>query len=503
MIKKNYDSDFCGSLPLHQINLIQPYGYLFVANKSDLRIIQASENVNDLLGEPVDQVVGKSLEQFIRQEEADLLKGRFGSGIDEKVPLTINLTRNDAARRYIALVHVKSDYVVLEVEEAGDESTFLDVFQELKYVMAEINRAETVAAASKVVVEQLKKLSGFDKILMYQFDEQWNGTVIAEVKEDGMEEYLGHKFPASDIPKQARKLYLKNSYRLIPSREYTPVKLYPVINPVSNTFIDLSDCNLRAVAAVHLEYMKNMKIRASMSVRVIRDDKLWGLISCHHKEPMYLNYEMCSVFELLSSVISNKISSLESGEEYQFVNSLQEKKTQIIENVYSEKDLVAGMLKQDLKITDLFSAGGAAVSYRGSIETTGEVPDNEELKNLIYWLQSKPEDKVYHTSNLSSEYDFGSAFSKQASGMISIPVNADRGEYIMMFRPEVVTTVKWGGNPDEAINFESNGVKYHPRSSFGSWQEVVKQTAEAWKEEEVEVAENLRSFIFEYSAKTL
>ncbi len=503
MNKKNFDSDFCGSLPLHQINMIQAYGYLLVLEREDLKIIQASENVNEIFGLGVQQLVRTSFRDYITKEEADSLYLKFQTGIVEKVPLSLTIKTEGYAGRFIAVAHVKNEYLILEIEKAGQENSFLDVFQELKYVMAEINRSESVSEASSVVVYQLKKLSGFDRILMYRFDDDWNGTVIAEVKEEGMDPYLGLKFPASDIPKQARALYLKNPYRLIPSGDYTPVRLYPVINPVSQAFIDLSDCNLRAVAGVHLEYMRNMKISASMSIRVIRNDKLWGLISCHHRSPKYLNYETCSVFELLSSVISNKISSIEHKEFFQYINSLQEKKSRLIANTYSCLNLRGGLLEQDINIADLFNAGGAALIYKGKTTCIGNVPDEEDLKNLIYWLQSKGDEKVYSSRNLPGEYEQAANYKETASGIISIPIDSVNGEYLVVFRPEVITTVTWGGNPEEAIRFEADKQKYHPRNSFSAWQEIVSQTSLPWREEELEVAESLRSFIFEFTTKYL
>lgn len=503
MNKKNFDSDFCGSLPLHQINMIQSYGYLLVLEREDLKIIQASENANEIFGLAVQQLVRTSFRDYITKEEADNLYFKFQTDIIEKVPLPLTIKTEGYTGRFVAIAHVKNGYLILEIEKAGEENSFLNVFQELKYVMAEINRSESASQASSVVVHQLKKLSGFDRILMYKFDEDWNGTVIAEVKEDDMDAYLGLKFPASDVPRQARNLYLKNPYRLIPSRDYTPVKLYPVINPVSQAFIDLSDCNLRAVAGVHLEYMKNMKISASMSIRVIRNDKLWGLISCHHRSPKYLSYEVCSVFELLSSVISNKIASIENKEFFQYTSALQEKKSRLIGNTYSYLNLSEGLLNQDINVADLFNAKGAVLTFKGTTSRIGDVPDEEDLKNLIYWLQSKGDEEVYSSRNLPGEYEQAASYQEKVSGILSIPIDAEKGEYLIVFRPEVITTVTWGGNPEEAIRFEADRQKYHPRNSFSAWQEIVSQTSLPWTEQELEVAESLRSFIFEFTTKHL
>lgn len=503
MSRKNYDSDFCGSLPLHHINLIQPHGYLLVIKASDLSILQTSENASDIFGKNVQQVIGNSFADYIQADQADALRLRFQTGLADKVPVSFTIDKDNQIREYVGIVHVKEDYLIIEMGNAEEERPFHRVFQDLKYIMARINAATSVKEASSITVKELKQLSGFDRILMYQFDEEWNGTVIAEEMEEGMDSYEGLRFPASDIPRQARELYKRNPYRLIPAREYTPVRIYPVINPATHTFIDLSDCNLRAVPAVHLEYMANMKISASMSIRVMWNDKLWGLISCHHRDPKYLSYEMCAVFELLSSVISTKISSIQNNEEMQFVNVLQNKRSDIIDAIYAGNSLEEGLLSGDINIGELLNGDGIAIFYRGKFQTRGNVPEKEELNNLIYWLQSKSGDNVYHTSALPAEYDQAYQFYSIASGLLSIPINASKGEYVLVFRPEVIKTVNWGGNPENAINFEEGGKKYHPRNSFGIWQETVKQTSLPWRPEELSVADNLRSFIFEYTTKSL
>lgn len=498
--KQNYDSEFCGSLPLHHVNMIQPHGYLLVLNRETLNIIQVSENVQELLGKAAAEVINTPLGSYISEAELKHLQGRFIA--EDKVPLTLNIN----GQRVLVLVHTKSNYILLELEKAGEslERSFIDVFQEVKYSMAAIDAASSVQEACNTAIHELKKISGFDGVLMYKFDESWNGTVIAEEKEEGLEHYLGLTFPASDVPKQARQLYLKNPYRLIPNRNYTPVRLYPVINPLSHSFTDLSDCNLRSVAAVHLEYMESMGIVASMSIRVICNERLWGLISCHHKTAHHLNFELCSMFELLSGVISNKITSITNKEEYDFVNDLQSQRAVLTEHIYAQNDIVKGLLHAgDDNILSLFKASGAVIALGGKTESTGEVPDSEYLENLLLWLQGKGINKVYATDHLTDVYDEAAAYSDTASGMLVIPVDAAIGDYIICFRPERLHTISWGGNPNEAINFEQDGRNYHPRKSFQRWQETVKNTSLPWHGQELNVAETLRSFIFEFKTRQL
>ncbi|WP_413666732.1 GAF domain-containing protein [Mucilaginibacter sp. Mucisp86] len=498
--KTTYDSEFCGSLPLNYINVIQSYGYLLVLDQVSFHILQLSENCTDLFQEDFHEITGKELGKFADVEQLKDLQRRFAGRSKEKIPLTLSIS----GRRLLALAHFKDALIILEIEGADQpvERSFTNVYEEVKYAMAAIEAAETIEDASRTAVHELRKITGFDGVMMYRFDEDWNGTVIAEEKEGDLEHYLGHTFPASDVPKQARELYLKNSYRLIPDREYLPVRLYPVINPVTNAFIDLSDCNLRGVAAVHLEYLKNMNVDASMSIRVIYNNTLWGLIACHHQTPHYLNFELCSVCELVSSVISNRIAAILNKDVFERERELQRQQTGLIAQVYAAQDVLAGLMpEQGINFMAAFRATGAIAVYQGIYHVTGDVPEKDTVENLLLWLQNKNTDGVFSTDRLPELFDEIVPFTAIASGLMAIPIDKERGEYLLAFRPEVVQTINWGGNPGKTINFDPDGTKYHPRASFKIWKEQVYQTAEAWNKQELDTAENLRTFIYEFKTK--
>jgi len=501
MSKRNYDSEFCGSLPLHHINQIQPYGYLLVLSRDNLEIIQASENVSDLFGKDVAEVIGLSLNDFIGKTESEVIRDKFLKPVEGKIPVNLTLNANNSNIEYIALIHAKPEYLIVEIEKLSVKSSFTELYQSIKFIMSEINAADTITDICQRSVSSLKNLAGFDRVLMYQFDADWNGTVIAEDKEGNMEPYVGLKFPASDIPKQARALYLKNPFRLIPNREDKPVRIYPIINPLTNSFIDLTDCNLRSVAGVHLEYMQNMGIKASMSIRIICNGVLWGLISCHHKEPKYLSYEMCSVFELLSELISSKITSVLYQQQFQYKTSLWDKKRSVLEGIYSSNNFFTDLVNKDEELLALFESTGVAVVYNGKVHLHGVTPDIEEIKHLVFWLQHKNLTEVYAETNLSAAFELASGYVANASGLLTIPMGNKNEDFLLFFRSEVQTTVSWGGDPGKAISFEADGKKYHPRNSFSIWQETVKETSLPWSGELIEVAESIRTFIFEYSTK--
>lgn len=490
---KNYDSEFCGRVPLHQTNTIQPHGVLLVVSKDDFSILQASENAEAIFGVPVLDLVKQKLTLFLPEQEIAQLGSLIREKQGGKLPFLFSL----ADQRFLSEVEQQPNYLILEIEAEPhpekEADSFVSIYQEVKMAMSAIEACATTEETCRVVARELKKLSGFDKVMVYRFDDAWNGDVLAEEMEEGMESYLGLKFPASDIPKQARELYKKTPYRLIPTTEYAPVKLYPVINPLTNAFTDLSNSNLRSVANVHLEYLRNMHVTASMSTRILKEGELWGLIACHHRTANYLSYEMCSVFELLSSVITAKISAVQNKDSFIYKNSKQALHTKVVEQVLLNGDLYA---ERELLI-HLLDADGVAIITNGNIQTAGATPQVQQIEDLIYWLQANNINTIYHQISLSQVYEAAEGFSEKGSGMLALPIEMEKGDYILAFRGEAVQSISWGGNPDEAIQFEADGKKYHPRASFEIWQQTVRHTAKPWKKETIEVADHFRNFLVE------
>jgi two-component system, chemotaxis family, sensor kinase Cph1 len=488
---KNYDSEFCGSLPIHMINVLQAYGALIVVNKESGEIIQVSENVAPIAGKFLNDLIGLHISALIEGHPHVYFS-------KEKVPTVIDF----GGRKYLGFIHNKPTYYIIELNlesetEAIDRS-FIDVYLELRDVMAIIENTVPLNQAAEKVAKELKKISQFDKVMIYRFDENWNGHVIAEEKEADMESYMNFTFPASDIPKQARDLYEKNPYRFIPDTGYKPVKLHPVINPATNTFIDVSDCNARGVSSVHLEYLTNMNVRASMSTRIMKDGKLWGLIACHHKTPVRMNFKICAIFELLSNIFSSKISTLENKEDHLLNSSLADIYTSLVEETFKSGNVAESLLYHDVNLLNLFNAGGVVITGNNKIKR-GQVPDAQEIEDLMLWLQTMNTEEIYVTDRLPEAYDYATEYKNIASGLIAIPVDSSRDEYILVFRPEVIQTINWGGDPETRINFEEDMKTYHPRFSFKLWQELVKGTSLPWRKEEIAMAENLQEFLRDFN----
>lgn len=490
---KNYDSGFCGSLPLQFINQIQDFGFLLVTDTSS-RIIQVSENIEQFTSLRISELIDTAFHSIIGMPAFQSIHDQVISS-KGKLPFSIHIMEHS----YNAMVHQKDGQFIFELEPAQQKATsFNDFFHAFKYMMNDLSGIETIEALSENVLRQLKSLLQLDRIMIYQFDKDWNGMVIGEVHAEDMEPYLGLKFPASDVPRQARALYEKNAFRMIPNREFTPVKLFPIINSVTSKFTDLSECNLRSVAGVHLEYLKNMNVKASMSMRLMVNGKLWGLISCHHKSPMKLDFEQCALFEVLSTIISNQITVIVNKQYFDRVKVLQDIKSRIVQQVMDKNHLTGGLLEDKQDILDLFGAEGVMINGRDSRQTIGKVPQEEMMDDLIMWLRSNNVEGLFYSDSYSLLNDTALDYKELGSGIIVLPIHAETNEFIIGFRPEEVKSVNWGGNPNEAIQFESDGKKYHPRNSFKLWQETVKGVSRPWLEEELTVAEQLRNFAVEF-----
>lgn len=494
----SYEAEVCGKVPLHQTNLIQPHGVLIVVKSEDLQVVQVSENIDSIFGHTAKEVVQQPLSRWIGESGVNTIRERLGSQSKARLPFLLELN----GRSQLAMVQQSGSFLLIEIELnmelSAQSDSLMQMYQELKYIMSKIESSDTVATTCETVVKELKQLSGFDKVMLYRFDEEWNGDVIAEAKEESMDAYIGLKFPASDIPPQARALYKKAAFRLIPAVNYEPVRLYPILNPVTNAFTDLSDSALRSVAGVHIQYLRNMGVQASMSTRILVDGELWGLIACHHIEPRYLSFQTCWLFELVSIAISAKINAVQKSDGFHFRTRMQEHYNRLVAACYREDALSYALSANGEDLLKLLNADGVALVFDRSIETVGETPDDISIEDLVLWLQSSTDPGIYHQPSLSAVFEPAEAYSEACSGLLSLPIQADRGSFILAFRKEAVREVFWGGNPNEAVQFEPDKIKYHPRASFKMWQQSVEKTAIPWTEHQLYYAGLLRNFVVEF-----
>lgn len=494
------NADFCGSIPLNFLNLVQSHGVLLVLKHENFTIVQASENTEAVLDIAAEQLLQRSLEEFIDREQLQLLRAKLAQwGMHSYLPLTLQWQTGSGIKTFTATLHRKEAYLLLELEEMQQPAAvaFTNMYQEIAYAVSALKEASSLEELSRIATVELRNLSGFDRIMVYRFDTDWNGTVIAEAQAPDMaDSYLGLHFPASDVPRQARELYTKTPYRIIANAEAPAAKLYPVLNPLTGGLTDISSCVLRAVPLVHLEYLHNMGVRTSMSTPIIVGNQLWGLISCHHRQPKQLSFEARASFEIISGIIAAQISSQEKEESFRYRARLHKAELKLLEQLYSKKQLEEGLLNNPAYLLDLLEVTGIALVTPATYETAGEVPPERMVRNLIKWLSRYNKEKIFTTDSLPQLFSDAMKCRDIASGLIAVQITGSK-QYLLGFRPEVIKSVNWGGNPNEAIKFEPDRKQYHPRNSFKLWKERVEYTSEPWLPEVLEAVQHLRTAILE------
>ena len=332
--------------------------------------------------------------------------------------------------------------------------------------------------------------------MLYQFDSNWHGRVIAEDIDpgSGYESYQHHHFPASDIPRQARELYRLNRTRLIANTGYTPCAIEPRLNPVTGRPLDLTYSTLRSVSPIHVEYLRNMEVGASMSVSIMMGGELWGLIACHHRTPHLVPYDIRLECDHLAQVFALKLSARLLADETEYRLQLVKIHNSVLASMAEHEQVVDGLLRCESDILKLGAATGVAVWMSGSLHLLGKTPNEDQVKQLIAWLDQSGAGDVFQTDSLSETYPEASAFKRHASGLLAVAMPRFRTNCLLWFRPEIIQTINWAGDP-EARTAAPGDARVHPRKSFETWKQVVHRKSLPWRNEEVAAGASLSDSI--------
>lgn len=493
------DLTTCDREPIHIPGSIQPHGFLFALAEPDLLVMQASSNVTDYLGLEINQVVGAPLTKVFDQSQADhLIKVLQRAELDESPVYLRTVSSPVTGRAFYAIAHRFAGAIIVEFEptDSGTEISFQELYSVVRKFVARLRTASTLEALAQLACNEIRRLTGFDRVLVYKFAESWNGHVIAESRTETCSSFLDLWFPASDIPQQARNLYALNRFRLIADAAYRPVPLTPAVNPATGKPLDMSFAALRSVSPVHIEYLKNMGVVSSMSLSVLVNDKrLWGLISCHHSAPRLIPFNLRTACDLLSQSFSVHVEAVEQRAEYERRIVLKSLTARLLGFMAQEEDFIAGLTRHPEELLRFAQAQGAAVLYRGHCITLGICPEEKQIWRLADWLIERGRDEVYHTDALGSAID-GEPFRERASGLLAISISKLHKSYVLWFRPEVVQTVKWSGDPHKPVESgDAESGRLSPRKSFEIWKQIVHGRSSPWELAEQEAALELRNAI--------
>ncbi|WP_022721398.1 ATP-binding protein [Rhodopseudomonas sp. B29] len=480
--------DACATEPIRVPGAIQPYGALLVVGFADLDVLHRSANVAELVG--LDLKPGDRLSVFPDLADVCDQTRRWLGGDDYVLLCVVRIGGRDVQLS----AHRSEQGVVLEFESPPREEdvSLAALYPRLRDFLDRISRASDVSAIAEEAVREVRALTRFDRVLLYSFDDKGDGTVLAEDGNGVLPSYLGLRFPASDIPPQARDLYRLNRIRLIADCDYQPVPIEPAVSPLDGTLLDLSRAALRSVSPVHLEYMRNMGTATSMSISILIDGELWGLISGHSRAPMIVNAQLRTACDILGQIVS-----LQIGSKLQAISSAERLELKSVETRLLGKLTVAPSYQRGLAghpqlWMRLANASGAAVVVQDNVLTAGETPPERAIRELAKWLFDEQHD-LLATASLASMWGGGEAIAQTASGVLAVSISQIRPDYIIWFRPEVVRTIEWGGDPTKPALGESG--RLHPRKSFDMWKQQVRLHALPWTSAEVDNAASFRASI--------
>jgi light-regulated signal transduction histidine kinase (bacteriophytochrome) len=470
---------------------------LLVLREPELDIIQVSGNSHDVIGYAPSELLGHPLSKVLRESYIQDIQRCLAEDFTSANPLDLVIDGDDGSTQFDGIVHRWDGAVILELEpkQAGGEPDFFNFYHQVKGPISRIQKATTLLEMSQVVVKEVRRLTGFERVMVYQFNADGAGTVIAE-DTDQETPYLNLRYPASDIPKQARRLYQMNWLRLIPHAVYEPVGLVPEVNPLTGQPLDLSMAVLRSVSPIHLEYLQNMGVTASMSVSLLHNQQLWGLIACHHSSPKYIPYHIRTICEFIGQVMSAELANKTDSEDSHYKQLLKSRQTKFVEELSQAEHFLAGVEQHKAQLLELVSSTGAVICSEEKCIRIGAAPDETTIHDLLNWIKPHFQDGIFQTQALPNQFPAAEAYQDIASGVLALEISKLHKNYILWFRPEVVQTVNWGGNPNKPVEVMNDGtLRMSPRQSFDRWQEEVSGTALPWKPYEVDAIAELRNLI--------
>jgi light-regulated signal transduction histidine kinase (bacteriophytochrome) len=493
------DLDACANEPIHIIGQIQSHGMLFALSEPDLIVRQVSVNVDVLLGKSPDYFLGSSLELVLGAPQYDVFLARLR--VDDLVPeKALRVVVGSRGLEMNCVAHRYDGVLIVEFERATGAHTFppSELSANMHVLLARMERASDTLDYSRVAASEMHRLAGFDRVMVYRFDADWNGEVIAEVgivvepEEPNRISYLGMSFPASDIPAQARQLFLINSVRAIADIDSTPVAIVPEIGPTTRRPLDMTLTFLRSPSPVHVEYLRNIGIRSSLAVSIVVEKRLWGMIACHHHVPRAIDCSTRAVCDMIARNLALQVALRNAEEAKQSRLSSAEQLEGYAEAVEGSNAGVNAESLREARFLDLFDADGLVTCLGGIVSSLGVAPAPESLLSVITKLQTIALRGIASSDMLRALDERAESFSGEASGALYIGLSKQSGDYLLFLRRELIATVIWAGNPDKAVNVDLAG-KLHPRRSFAAWQETVRGRARPWSGQDLENARSLRT----------
>jgi light-regulated signal transduction histidine kinase (bacteriophytochrome) len=491
------DLTACDREPITRLERVQAFGFL-LAMSSDWVVRRASENTAQLLGIAPSAAIGAKVDTLLDRQALHDIRNRM---------LSLYLTRGTERLFGIALVknrnlfdvsvHQAGEFFILEGEPSID-ATATDAALLVRRAMSRLATRATLESFHTDAARQIRAITGFDRVMIYRFDDSGDGEVIAEALSASMESYLGLHYPASDIPAQARELYLKNPFRIIADVNAPSIE---VLNTEARAVpLDLTLSVTRAVSPIHIEYLQNMGVGASMSISIIADRKLWGLIACHHGTAKLPSFVIRTSAELFGHMYSLSLESRLREQSAKQQERLTQATRQILDGVVGDDALLARAEWLQEVVRDVIGGQGTAIVFRGAVSVAGDAPNLDVIEDIVTKLKSSASSMVTCTDQLAVFVPSAAGCTDVAAGMMAIPISSSPRDYLILFRREVLREVRWAGNPRKPVHSDPDA-RISPRKSFAVFEDKVVGRSLRFTAWERQSAEVIRSALIEVVLK--
>jgi len=484
------DLSNCDKEPIHIIGRIQPHGFLMVIDSHSFLIEQISDNMMGFVPcIPSQQWLGKSIFDLLPEESQEWFENDFLINGHDIIEL--------CQQKFYGFNHLSAEKIIVECEPYSDPSPNenLKEMEKLSQLKEQLNQLEDPVRMANLVAKEMQKYLDYDRINVIRFDRNWNSEVIGESLKGESDAFMGHRFPASDIPTPARNLLLRKTIRQIPDVKAKAVDIIPYINPSTGAPTDILKSELRNPSEIHLEYLRNMEVRSTISFSIIAKDKLWGLISCHNYKPIFINAWKRRMCFLMTQSLASEIASNQKSADLISFKQLTQQRLSIVESLEKHKDLTAGLGQEKLNMLIANEGNGAAILLNQKFYSYGPTPSEGEIKNMVDWLVHHNDKKIFCTRSLWKLFPEALTYKDTACGLLALEISKYNHEYLLFFKPEIPRIRIWAGNPEKPEL--KDGDYIHPRKSFKKWEEIVRGKSKKWSKNELDV---VKTFVKDLTA---
>jgi chemotaxis family two-component system sensor kinase Cph1 len=482
----------CKTAVLHKIDKIQSYGCLLVIDKQTQLLLACSDNCKSLLNKTSEQLLGQDWREALPGVKLTLLSPN-SDATDSTISRVMEI---ELEHKTLTLAHHSVDnYCIVEIEPVTETMPATAHHIKVDYIQ-KLSKLTTAKECASLLMHKVAELIGFDRVLLYKFLPDWHGEVIDEVLQPKMKGFLGLKFPASDVPANARRMYTLNQQRLIAN---VTAPTSSIVWNKDDIDLDLTWSQLRAVHPVHIQYLKNLAVEASFSVSLVCNGELWGLLACHHLSAKHIPFSVRQACEELSQLNSLHMAGLLRSETDLHRYNYRSQFSAINGALQGCVDAYKAINSNIEELKQLLNADGIWHHLDGSDYYNGQVPDDLSMSLLGNWLAQFDRHQVMARHTIAEDFKNKKSIVKFASGLLFIPLNQQN--FIVFLRQEEVETVNWAGKPQSADEGDMSTSALTPRNSFQTWAEVVKGHAKPWQLMDIETAELIRAELMAFIEK--